>query len=341
MSVVRRPTIALSVLATAFAGAVLPANGDPTPDSLRNQIDSAKAREQSLSAQVANLGGAAAKLERQLGVLERRRGEVRADLATDRTRLAQVQDALRAERERLTRLRARLGQVRRTLANRLVAAYKAPQADLTTVVITSQSLSDLLERTRFMKDVQARDRLILRVVRAARGDAAKQARQLAVDEARQRDAVVALKVRAKALAGMSAAVDQRRATLVRIRATRAAALSATRANRQRVESRLASVEREIAAQAAQARATAAPSGGSGGWAIPADVVMCESGGQNLPPNSAGASGYYQILPSTWKGMGGSGPAAWKASKAEQDRVAGALWAGGSGAHNWVCAGLVG
>jgi len=249
--VVRRPTIALSVLATAFASAVLPANGDPTPDSLRNQIDSARAREQSLSAQVANLGGAAARLERQLGVLERRRGEVRADLATDRTKLAQVQDALRAERERLTRLRARLGQVRRTLANRLVAAYKAPQADLTTVVITSQSLSDLLERTRFMKDVQARDRLILRVVRAARGDAAKQARQLAVDEARQRDAVVALKVRAKALAGMSAAVDKRRATLVRIRATRAAALSATRANRQRVESRLASVEREIAAQVAQ------------------------------------------------------------------------------------------
>jgi len=336
--VVRRPTIALSVLATAFAGAVLPANGDPTPDSLRNQVDSARARERSLSAQIANLGAAAGRLERQLGVLERRRGEVRADLAADRARLAQVQAALRAERERLNRLRARLAQVRRTLANRLVAAYKSPQADLTTVVITSASLSDLLERTRFMKDVQARDRLILRVVRSARGDAATQARRLAADEARQRDAVVALRVRAKALAGMSAAVDKRRATLVRIRATRTAALSATRANRQRVESRLASVEQEIAAQAAQARSTAAP---SGGWAIPADIVMCESGGQNLPPNGAGASGYYQILPSTWKGMGGSGPAAWKASKAEQDRVAGALWAGGSGAHNWVCAGIVG
>ena len=36
--------------------------------------------------------------------------------------------------------------------------------------------------------------------------------------------------------------------------------------------------------------------------------MCESGGQNLSPNSAGASGYYQIMPATWKGYGGSGPA---------------------------------
>jgi hypothetical protein len=70
-------------------------------------------------------------------------------------------------------------------------------------------------------------------------------------------------------------------------------------------------------------------------------VLCESGGQDLPPNSAGASGYYQIMPATWKGEGGSGPAAYLASKAEQDAVASRLWNGGAGASNWVCAGIVG
>jgi hypothetical protein len=69
-------------------------------------------------------------------------------------------------------------------------------------------------------------------------------------------------------------------------------------------------------------------------------VQCESGGQNLPPNGAGASGYYQMLPETWSGLGGSTPHAYLASKAEQDRLAGVLWAGGAGAHNWVCAGMV-
>ena len=69
-------------------------------------------------------------------------------------------------------------------------------------------------------------------------------------------------------------------------------------------------------------------------------MQCESGGQNLPPNSATASGYYQMLDSTWKGLGGSTPHAYQASKAEQDRLAAQLWAGGAGAHNWVCAGLV-
>jgi hypothetical protein len=69
-------------------------------------------------------------------------------------------------------------------------------------------------------------------------------------------------------------------------------------------------------------------------------VQCESGGQNTPPNSAGASGYYQFMQATWRGLGGSTPHAYQAPKAEQDRLAARLWAGGAGAHNWVCASLV-
>ena len=80
---------------------------------------------------------------------------------------------------------------------------------------------------------------------------------------------------------------------------------------------------------------------AGGPAIPWAIVQCESGGQNLTPNSASASGYYQILDSTWAGLGGSTSHAFEGSKAEQDRLAAKLWAGGAGAHNWVCASLVG
>jgi septal ring factor EnvC (AmiA/AmiB activator) len=337
---VRRPTFALIAFALAFACAV-PAAGDVGAGELRQRAANARARERSLSGDVARLGAAASRLQRQVNVLQSRGAAVQADLDADRTRLARVQEALRAERVRLARLRSRLAQVRRTLAQRLVAAYKTPRSDITTVVLTSQSLSDLLERTRFLKDLEASDRNILRVVRSARGEAAGQAKRLAVDEAQRHDAVVALNARAKALAAMKQAADQRRATLVRIQATRAAALRVTHANRVSLEGRVHTIEARLAAQARAASATTSAAAPSGGWAIPADIVMCESGGQNLPPNSAGASGYYQILPSTWKGMGGSGPAAWKASKAEQDRVAGALWAGGSGAHNWVCASIVG
>ena len=102
--------------------------------------------------------------------------------------------------------------------------------------------------------------------------------------------------------------------------------------------RSASLSRLIAERERAAAAAAAGPGGP--WAIPWPIVQCESGGQNLPPNSAGASGYYQMLPSTWKGLGGSTRHAYQASKAEQDRLAAQLWAGGAGARNWVCAALV-
>jgi len=335
----RRSTLALSAFALLLSCAV-PANGDVTPGDLRRQAEQARARERSLGGDVARLGQAAARLQRQLGVLERRSSAVNADLSIDRARLAAVQAALRAERVRLARLRERLAEVRRTLADRLVAAYKAPKADVTTVVLTAQSLSDLLDRSRYLKDLQRRDRDILRVVRYARGQAKTEARKLAGDEAQQREAVIALRARARALSTMRAAAARRRATLVRVRAARASALTRTRAGRRRTEARLASVERELAAQARAASAGGGGGGAGGAWAIPWPIVECESGGQNLPPNSAGASGYYQILPSTWKGSGGNGPAAYLASKAEQDRVAASLWDGGRGASNWVCAGLV-
>ena len=46
-------------------------------------------------------------------------------------------------------------------------------------------------------------------------------------------------------------------------------------------------------------------------------------------------------PGTWRLFGGTGPAAYLASKAEQDAVAARIWNGGAGASNWVCAGIVG
>ena len=98
--------------------------------------------------------------------------------------------------------------------------------------------------------------------------------------------------------------------------------------------------RVAAAQAPAAQASSQQTGGSGAWAIPDSVVRCESGGQNLAPNSAGASGYYQIIPSTWQAYGGGqyASSAYQATAAQQATVASRIWNGGAGASQWVCAG---
>src|SRR5207247_5261089 len=76
----------------------------------------------------------------------------------------------------------------------------------------------------------------------------------------------------------------------------------------------------------------------GDFSIPQSVVMCESGGnyRAVNPNS-GAGGAYQMLPSTYKGLGGRYAAPQLAPKSEQDQLAAKLWAGGHGAGNWACA----
>jgi hypothetical protein len=196
-----------------------------------------------------------------------------------------------------------------------------------------KGFADLLEQATYVKFVGRQDARVIDMVRAARRDAAGAVLRLAKGETRQEVAIEAVAARRNALAGISAALARRQAAAARARATRTVALSATRSDRRRLEARIAAIE---AARAREARA----SGPGGPWAIPWPIVQCESGGQNLPPNDAGASGYYQIIPATWKLYGGSGPAANQASKAEQDRVAAAIWAGGSGASQWVCASLV-
>jgi hypothetical protein len=162
---------------------------------------------------------------------------------------------------------------------------------------------------------------------------------------------------------MNALLHAKQGSLQQARAAKQNALQASQARAGELQSEISRIEAQQAAAAQAAAAQAASSqssssdssgssgqssapvgpalGPSGGWAIPYAIVLCESGGQNLPPNSAGASGYYQILPSTWAMFGGSGPAAYLASKSEQDAVASRIWNGGAGASNWVCAGIVG
>jgi peptidoglycan hydrolase CwlO-like protein len=304
------------------------------PGALRNHIDRQKGRERQLASAAARLGRLEQATSRAVAVMSGRLTQAQGDLAAWEARLAKTQQQLRATRERLVRLRARLAESRRALATMLRQRYTADTPDVVSVVLDAKGFADVLERIEFLKRVQHSDTMIVDAVRRGRDDARHDERTLAALEPRQRDQTAAVRSQRNALARMTAALQSRRAALAQARAARLAALSNTRASRLRAQRELSRL------LAAQARA-AASRGPGGPWSIPWPIVECESGGQNLPPNSASASGYYQMLDSTWHGLGGSTPHAYQASKAEQDRLAAKLWAGGAGAHNWVCAAIVG
>jgi peptidoglycan hydrolase CwlO-like protein len=324
--------VLLLALAAGGAGTHLALAQDP--GTLRDHIDSQKGRERQLASAAARLGRLERATSHAVDVMAGRLAEAQGDLAAWQARLAKTQQELRVTRERLVRLRARLAESRRALATMLRQRYTANQPDVVSVVLDAKGFADVLERIEFLRRVQHSDTMIVDAVRRGRNDARHDERILAALEPRQREQTAAVRSQRDALARMTAALQSRRAALAQARAARLAALSNTRASRRRAQRELSRL------LAAQARA-AASHGPGGPWAIPWPIVECESGGQNLPPNSATASGYYQMLDSTWHGLGGSTPHAYQASKAEQDRLAARLWAGGAGARNWVCAALVG
>ena len=322
----------LAILAAALAA--VPAGGKQSERGLRDRIDSGRDRERSLSSSVARLARLERATAREVAILEKRVAAVQAELSAAETVLASTVARRNQQRERALRLRARLRTSRAQLAELLRGRYAGGEPDIVTVVLHADGFAQLLETVDFLKRVQRQNERILDTVKGARRNALAQRRTLTRLSEERRVAAEAVRRRHAALATIAQGLRERRAALDQARTARAALLRGTRAGRRRAER---SLDRLLAQRARALHAV----GPGGPWSIPWPVVQCESGGQNLPPNFAGASGYYQFMPATWRGLGGSTPHAYLAPKTEQDRLAARLWDGGSGAHNWVCARLAG
>jgi septal ring factor EnvC (AmiA/AmiB activator) len=370
----RKPVALLAALIGAFAAlATAPHASHATPSlgRLSSELAAQQARQQQLAHSVGGLSQGVVSLQGQIALVQRREADVRAQLARDRAALAAVHGRLIAERARVRALRATLAYARMLLSRQLVSSYEGGKPDLVSVVLESNGFAQLLDQVNFLHDAMSAQQRIINVTRAAKALADRAAARLAGLERNDAQLVEASAMQARALAGMDSLLGAKEADLARALSAQEAALRASRDRSSALQTQITQIRAQqaaaAAAAAAQARAAraraaaaaAAPSSGpasaagnapvasgpplgpSGGWAIPYPIVLCESGGQDLPPNSAGASGYYQIMPATWKLYGGSGPAAYLAPKSEQDAVASRIWAGGSGASNWVCAGIVG
>jgi septal ring factor EnvC (AmiA/AmiB activator) len=351
-----RPLVAgAATVAVVLGLAAVPvaSSADPSLGQLKSQLNAEQGHEHSLAASIASLSRLISSLSSQITLVETREAAVRADLARDRAKLAAVQRALIREQHLLAVLRGRLARARMLLARQLVTNYEQAKPTLVSVVLESHGFRDLLDQLTFLRDAQKQQQVIITITREAKARADAAAGHLAVLRANDRQITIATAQRVRALVGMNSLLHSKQAALARARGIQQSALVASRARGSHLQAEIGHIEAEQAAAARAAAAAAqAPAGGtptpagptygaSGGWAIPYAIVLCESGGQNLTPNSAGASGYYQILPSTWKLFGGTGPAAYLASKSEQDAVASRIWNGGAGASNWVCAGIVG
>lgn len=324
----------LSLILTAGVGVSLPVAGAAAPSvgQLSSALGAQRSEAQALAGSARALDLLIGRLAGQVSLIEGRRAAVEAELGRDQTALDGVRADQAAAQTHLARLAVRLRIARLVLARELVSSFESEPPDVLTVVLGAHGFADLLDRLEFVRVLKQHEHDVIVAVTTVQSRTETAARQLAALAVRDRAITVAVSARAQAVAAISGLLQGRLAALQDARAARLAALQATRARTGELQRALTRLKAELAASAGRAY---------GPWAIPQAIVTCESGGQNLGPNSAGASGYYQFLPSTWSGLGGSTPAAYLAPKSEQDRLAAKLWDHGRGARNWDCAAIVG
>ena len=319
--------VLIAAVGTASAG-----KADALEAKLGEARDEAAALSSRLQATTAELASAEAEAAKAQAHEEKLSGL----LEEGRERAAELARKLAATRHRLAVEKARLLRAREILAERLVAMYESGTPDAATLILEAENYDDLVARNDYLRAINEADSGLAERVAAVRAEVHRAVLRVGDLE----DEAVAYDEQLEAARAEIASVRE----AAQASAERLQSLSASR------EASLATLKTDIAewvdqvqeARAAEAReaseAEAEEEVGrwlGGPYAIPTYIVMCESGGNYSALNpSSGAGGAYQILPSTWELYGGQGEPQ-NAPKAEQDRIAGEIWAD-SGPSAWVC-----
>ncbi len=316
--------LALLTVATARAADI---------GALRDKVGGAREEAASLGAEIRDTQERLAATEAEAASAaahERRLGDL---LAHGRERAARLAAKVERSQRHLEAERARLRRARHALASRLVAIYMSGSPSTASIVLGSGDIDELEVRTEYLQRIEDSD-----------SELAARVEQVRNSVRHELELVAALKARVDAYNAELAAARSEIATVRRQAEDAAARLDSLAAERSSalatLKTRIGEWVKEIQAAEAASREAAEETVGrwlGGPFSIPTYIVMCESGGNYGAVNpSSGAGGAYQILPSTWELYGGQG-APQDAPKAEQDRVAGEIWAD-SGGSAWVCAG---
>lgn len=290
----------------------------------QKQIEAKKRRERSLTSTIEGYSRRINVLQGDISTLQARQVKIEADLANKRAELSRLQDELRKERARITRLRARLTEARAALRERLVHLYKADEPDLVTVVLESNGFADLIQRTEFMTRVSRQDaRIVDRVVKA-KAEATAAEKRLDRYEERQRKITKAVSERRLEVLAIKNRLVDRRQQYQEVRSDKRQSLVSTRTSRKKLETHLASLQKEE--QRIQARLA--------GFSSTPGPIRKGNGSMIWPVGGTFTSPFGQRWGRLHAGIDIAAPVGTPIRAAESGKVVLASWTGGYG--NYTC-----
>ena len=314
----RRGPLAVAAVAITLAAAAGIADA-----SLQTRIDAAKQQADSLSSKIGTTSNRLAALTAQADAARAKIASLTQVLGAGEAQSNQLAARQTTEQQRLDATTARLHRAQGVLANRLVAIYKNGEPDAVQLLLSSNGFDDMATRDAYLQAIASADTTIADRVRSLNNAVAAEYKRIA-------DLKTQVDLHNRQLASARSQIAATRASLQ----SQAGALASARNQEQSALAQLHSSITQLESQIG--RNAVSQLFGNGNWAIPAYIVMCESGGNYRAVNpSSGAGGAYQIMPATWRAHGGQGLPQ-DAPPAEQDRIAALIWKD-SGPGAWSCA----
>ena len=185
MTLLRRP-IPLAVLAAfTIASGILLVTPGPAGADINSRISGAANRAEALRATVNAETARIRQSASALAAARSRLGRLQAANATQQAELKTIEQALVRARERLTVLIDRQRRATGALRDNLVSAYRQPDPDIVSVVLTAKGFADLLERADFLKRIARQNARIMDTARTSKARVARLTSKLARMQVRQ------------------------------------------------------------------------------------------------------------------------------------------------------------
>jgi septal ring factor EnvC (AmiA/AmiB activator) len=240
--------LSASILVAALCVAA-GASAETLHEELRDtqgKLDRVRESQDALSATLEEQNRAIDAMIGEVSALRQRQQAAEAELAAKQAELDEASAKLESEEKRLARIRARLHRALGVLRERLVEIYLTGAPDTLSVVLESESWSDVSSRAEYLSRIQDYDNAVADRVKALRDEARAAVERMAAIRLRLERARDAIAVKEREAAAASQAAAARFAELKAAQAERQEALDALQSREAALSDNLASISEQIA-----------------------------------------------------------------------------------------------
>jgi peptidoglycan hydrolase CwlO-like protein len=246
----------LVLAATCLAAAPSAATLREKLEATQGKLDQVRQSQSALSATIAEQNRAIDSMLGEVSLLRQRQQEIEAELSAKQAQLEDATAKLAAEKRRLARIRARLRRALGVLRERLVAIYRTGAPDTLSVVLESESWSDMSARADYLSRIQDYDNAVADRVKSLRDEAKAAVERMAELRLRLQRARDAIAVKEREAATARAEAEARFAELEAAQAERQRTLDSLQSREAALSDNLASISEQIADAGGSVPATA-------------------------------------------------------------------------------------